>query len=665
MSLELISIGAVLLAATVVAAGLKQSFFITRSFFSLGVLFLLIGSMFALPHGTRGVELFPSGGLAVTFSLDASASWLVAWGLAPALFAGITISRSRISQGWYGGAALTILGAIGVAGLQDGISFLIAWEVMSLGGAFLLLNDRRAPTADAGQSNLFMLSLLEVGSVSLLIGMLVLGSRDPSFSVWHGLWLGLSPLETFGIGVLFLIGFGAKLGVLPFYEWYPSAYSSGSGATGAILSGVVLNVAWYSLGRALLHWMPASKTPLLFGVLVLAAGVISAILSILYGFQQGDWRKLLSFSTAENGGLATAALGAAIMFRVAGLPDLSTLAWVVGLLHLGGHSLAKGSLMITADQIYETGGTYEISQHDALSRAPWTLGVGAVMGGMSLSAMPPMAGFVSEWFLFQTLFQAFRFTSSTGRVALALAGAGIALTAALSLATMMKVLGVGMLGKNQNRTPQRQTLPVDQKSRSLAVLSLGTLALVYSVGMIWWIRELTYASWIGPSQTVNHMVDGLLLVPLSSGFAFISPFLLVVVGGLLSLIPLALIRLRRHGINGYRKVPIWAQGLEKVPESSATTALVFSNALRQFYSFIYRPKTVAKSDGNEKGYFVKQVSFEYSVAPIFGPFLFSPIVRLVRWTSEKTSKMQMGSMNVYILYIGLMLILILAIAIFI
>ncbi len=664
MSLELIFIGCILLAATLLVATLNRSFHVTRSVFSLGVLLVLIGSVLELPRGTSAVTLFPSGSTVVTFSLDPSAIWLVVLGLTPAFFAGITIPHSRISQGWFAGAALAILGAVGVAGLQDGISFLIAWEVMSLSGAFLLLNDRRSSIEEAGQSNLFMLSLLEVGSVSLLVGVLVLGFRDPSFLVWHSSWLRLSPLEGLGVGVTFLLGFGAKLGLLPFYEWYPSAYSSGSGASGAILSGIVLNVTWFSLGRALLHWMPTSKTSMLFGVLVLAAGVISAILSILYGFQQGDWRTLLSFSTAENAGLATAALGAAVMFRVAGLPELSTLAWIVGLLHLGGHSLAKGSLMITADQIYETGGTYEINQHDALSRAPWTLGVGAVMGGMSLSAMPPMAGFVSEWLLFQTLFQGFRLSDSIDRVALALAGAGIALTAALSLATMIKILGVGMLGKHQRRTARGYSSPFRHRIRYLAVLSLGLLALFYSIGMTWWINELSYASWAGGSLTVRHMVDGLLLVPLSSNFAFISPFILVIVGIMLSLIPLSLIRLRRHGIVGYRKVPIWAQGLENVPESSATTALVFSNALRQFYSFIYRPRTVAKADGNEKGYFIKQVSFEYSEAPIFGPLLFAPIVRLIKLASEKASKMQMGSMNVYILYIGVMLLLILAIAIF-
>lgn len=664
MSIDLIALGCGFLVATCVTALLARSVQVSRYIFSLGVLFVLFGSVLALPHGSQAVDLFSSGGIEVRFHLDVPAGWLVAWGLAPAFLAGISVTRNSSSRGWFAGAALALLGAIGVAGLQDGISFLIAWEVMSLSGAFMLVNDRRAVVAEAGESNLFMLSLLEVGSVALLLGVLILGARNPSFFGWPTAWFHLSSLAGIGVGALFLVGFGAKLGILPFYEWYPSAYSSGSGATGAILSGVVLNVAWFSLGRALLDWMPARKIPIEFGILVLAVGVVSAILSILYGFQQSDWRKLLSFSTAENAGLATAALGAAIMFRSNGLFELSTLAWTVGLLHLGGHSLAKGSLMITSDQIYASSGTYDISQNRVLSRAPWTLGVGAVLGGMSLSAMPPTAGFVSEWFLFQTVFQGFRLSNSVGRVALALGGAGIALVAAISLATVVKVLGVGMLGKSVAGANYDPAFRPKQRIRSFAVLALGLLALVYSVGMIWWIRALSYDSWSGSVATVRHMVDGKLLVPLSAGFAFISPLLLVIVGGLLSLVPLALIRLRSQGISRYRKVPIWAQGLEKVPSSSATTALVFSNALRQFYSFVYRPKTVTRSDGNEKGYFVKQLRFEYSEAPIFGPLLFSPVVRIVRRLSEYASKMQMGSMNAYILYIGLVLLLIFAIAVF-
>ena len=60
------------------------------------------------------------------------------------------------------------------------------------------------------------------------------------------------------VALLLLVGFGAKLGLLPFYEWFPGAYGAGSGATGAFLSGLVLNAAFFSLSRCLLEWLPTS-----------------------------------------------------------------------------------------------------------------------------------------------------------------------------------------------------------------------------------------------------------------------------------------------------------------------------------------------------------------------------------------------------------------------
>ncbi len=84
------------------------------------------------------------------------------------------------------------------------------------------------------------------------------------------------------------------------------------------------------------------------------------------------------------------------------------------------------------------------------------------------------------------------------------------------------------------------------------------------------------------------MHDGLLLVPLTAKFAFISPTMLVVVMPLLAIIPIALvIANRRFAI---RRVPVWYGGFDQDPAQASTTALTFSNALRTFYSFVYRPK---------------------------------------------------------------------------
>ena len=256
------------------------------------------------------------------------------------------------------------------------------------------------------------------------------------------------------MGLLFLIGFGAKLGLLPFYEWFPGAYGSGSGASGAIMSGVVLNAAFFGLSRALFNWLPAAPEgafPAL-AVIVIVVATLSAILTILYAFQQDDWRALLSFSSAENASIAVVALGAALMFRTYHLNDLAGLAWIVALLHLAGHALAKGTLFLTADAMKKASGGYHIAYAGAGSH--WLLGIGALLAAMSLAAMPPTAGFVSEWFVFQTVFQGFHLPTLGGRLVLALTGAGLALTAAVAFATFVKLIGLGVLSRSpSSRAP--------------------------------------------------------------------------------------------------------------------------------------------------------------------------------------------------------------------
>ena len=169
-----------------------------------------------------------------TFQMTPDGLWLMGFGLVPAV-ARLSPRRRRRSHGragWLFGAACSLLGALGVFGLQHGGFFLLAWELMSLGGAVMILSERLARSP--GGSVLFMLAMLEVGSVALLVAIIMLA--PPA----HGLVVrGLRPRWRVGHGAghasacCFVIGFGAKLGLLPFYEWFPGAYGSGSGASGA------------------------------------------------------------------------------------------------------------------------------------------------------------------------------------------------------------------------------------------------------------------------------------------------------------------------------------------------------------------------------------------------------------------------------------------------
>lgn len=669
MSNELLGLGVAAWLVAAVMALFGRAAGAARALLGLGGVALLALVLASLPKSVPAVSL-PLGMGVSRFSLSPDALWLLGFGLPGAMLAVWLGSPGRRQPAWIFGAAASLIGALGVFGLQDAVSFLVAWEIMSLGGAVMILGDDLA--AETGRPVLFMLALLEAGAVALILALIILAGHAGSLSFGDfAAGAGTMPrLEQLFVGLLLLIGFGAKLGLLPFYEWFPGAYGAGSGATGAFLSGVVLNAAFFALSRSLVAWLPVDHAlPIsVAGIFVVAIAVLSAILTALYAFQQESWRELLSLSSAENGSIAVCLLGAALMFRRDGLMDLAGLAWTVALLHLAGHALAKGAMFLAADGVYRAAGDYRLVQRGILARSPWVFGLGALFAAMSLAAMPPQAGFVSEWYLFQTFFQGFHLGNLASRLTAALAGAGLALTVAIAFATFLKVFGIGLLGRSESKNAP---VPV---GTAFAVGLLGLLVLVLAVGMPVWLDALGGAvSHAFVSAAVQKMHVGPLLVPATGApirvpetFAFISPSLLVVVMPLLALIPLTLLLLSRRF--AVRPAAVWYGGREQDPARAATTALAFSNALRTFYSFIYRPSVATEhelaSGANGQPYFIKRLVFGHDVAPIFGPYLFAPLERLVIALAARLRIIQSGHLNFYLSLIGALLVIILIIALF-
>lgn len=610
-----------------------------------------------LPHGIVVVAQASPGAVWGRIGFSPDALWLLLFGAIVAGLACAVGSPSPRWRSWTAGAALSLLGAWGCFGIQDAVGFLVAWEVMSLGGALMLMGERLGPARE-GQHLLFMLALLEVGAVALLAALLIashaVGGTD--FAAFKALAAMPPDKVTAWIGVLLLVGLGAKLGVLPFYEWYPGAYGQGSGASGALLSGIVLNAAFFALERGYTSWLPPDEG---LGILLVAVGVLSAILSVLYAFQEDDWRRLLAFSSAENAAIAVTLLGASQLFGHEGKLALASLGYIVALLHLAGHALAKGTLMLAADGMYRVAGTYDLAQRGLIRHGRLGYGLGVVFAGMSLAAMPPQAGFVSEWFTFQTLFQGFRLEGLGARLTLSLAGAGMALTAAIAFATFVKIVGIGTLGRHQANVRTRRL----GMGLSLACGALGLAVLALAVGMPWWLSALDRevgAQFMGQTSLALH--KGLILVPLTDTFAFISPTKLAVVCPLLALLPLALLwrARRRHRL---RRAPVWYGGCP-LPPHGATTSLTFSNAMRTFYGFVYRPASVVEAEHGATRYVVRHVNHAARVSPLFEAAVFRAPTRLVQWLAKGVGPLQSGHMNVYLGLVGLLLVLIMATALF-
>jgi hydrogenase-4 component B len=643
-----------LIALVTAIFNIKSLFSPARYLYALGCLLLIITDLLMMSSGMHAVSLhIHFANQLVYFHLTMPALWLLLFGLISAFFICICNSKSTKESAqrfWLIGLGFCLFGALGVFSLQDAASFLIAWECMSLGGGVMVIAERLSDYTP--KSAFFMLGLLEVGAVALILAFISLSyvSNSTEFSQFTLHSPHLSMTIQFFVGLLFVFGFGAKLGILPFYEWYPAAYSSASGATGALFSGLILNAGVFALLRALVHWLPADTGTFALGVVLSIVAVISGIMSILYAFQQSDWRALLSLSSAENACLAMLMIGVCLIFRSEHFFLIAAMATIIVLLHMAAHTLAKSTLLLTADGVYISTDSYKIAANGIIKKAMFW-GVGVFFAVMSLSAMPPQSGFLSEWYAFQTIFHGFKLHGLTGKITLTFVGAGLALSSAIAFASYIKVFGVGLLGP---KNPDIKPIPY---STRLATSCLGVFVLALAVGLPWFIFVLTSVStqWFGV-DVISKMHTEWLMIPLSAHFAFASPPLLAIVIPCFCLVPIFLLFITKRF--KVRRAPVWYGG--RHPDSaqaSATTANVFSNALRTVYSFVYRTKVDIKEETTGKSYFVTKITTQHKVSLFYTKYLFHPLILLFYFIANRLQKLQSGNINFYNFIIWFLLIL--------
>jgi hydrogenase-4 component F len=183
---------------------------------------------------------------------------------------------------------------------------------------------------------------------------------------------------------LLVLGYGTKAGLAPMHSWLPDAHSQAPAPVSALMSGVLLTVAFY----ALLRFKAIADGALGPGyprALLVVAGLGSLAVAASLLLTQRDYKRMLAYHSIEHMGLI--ALGAA-----AG----SSLAIAAVLLHILGHGLAKGVLFLASGEILLAEGTSEIAKVPALlSRRPVLGGIFG-FGLVALLGLPPFSLFASE-----------------------------------------------------------------------------------------------------------------------------------------------------------------------------------------------------------------------------------------------------------------------------
>jgi hydrogenase-4 component F len=345
---------------------------------------------------TRHGPLHTAGGL---IRADALSAWmllgigavalLACWASPAYLTAGHTSGhRSR----WYGILLHLFIAAMATAVLAGNLGVLwVAIEATTIVTAFLVGHYRSRTALEAAWKYVVICSAA-IAIAFLGLVLLYYAAKHAGLSGEDALdWATLTghahqldPAVTRIAVGLAVIGFGAKAGLIPLHAWLPDAHSQAPAPVSALMSGVLLPVAFYAVLRVKTIADPALGTGYLRTLLLILALATLALAALLL-IGQRDYKRMLAYSSMEHMGLI--ALAAAIGTR---------LATAALLLHMAGHGLAKTVAFLSSGHILHRHNSSQITDVRALAtRMPLLAGLFG-LAILALLGFPPAALFASE-----------------------------------------------------------------------------------------------------------------------------------------------------------------------------------------------------------------------------------------------------------------------------
>ena len=271
--------------------------------------------------------------------------------------------------------------------------FLIGWEVMALAAYGLVTFYHE--DQETRRAGLLYIVMAHVDAGCLLLGfaLLIQVSGSAEFASFHTAATQLSGSQQAVAFVLFFLGFGIKAGVIPFHIWLPAAHPVSPSNISALLSGIVLKAGIYGMVRIFLDAL--GVLPSWAGLLVLIVGVASAVLGVLYALMEHDLKRLLAYHSIENIGIILIGLGAALVFRVGGHPQLAAVALIAALFHTMNHAIFKCLLFLGAGSVLHATGTRNMEEMGGLIRPMPATAFCFLIGAVAISGLPPLNGVVS------------------------------------------------------------------------------------------------------------------------------------------------------------------------------------------------------------------------------------------------------------------------------
>jgi hydrogenase-4 component B len=555
---------------------------------------------------------------------------------------------ARASRGF--GGTLGAFTAVFVLGMQmllladDAFTFMIFWELMSVGG-YLLVVYQHEHSANRQAAFLFLL-LAHVGALVILVSFGVLAAFGGGFTFDEMRAAPLTPLWATLAFAFALAGFGTKAGIVPLHAWLPEAHPVAPSHISALMSGAMIKMGIYGMVRVTYDLIGTVRWE--WGVVVLLLGTASALLGVLYALMQHDLKRLLAYHSIENIGIILMGLGLSMIFLDTGHEVLGTLGLVAALYHTLNHALFKGLLFLGAGAVLHRTHEHDLEHMGGLiHRMPVTAFM-FLVGCVAISALPPLNGFVSEWLTFQTALQAASLENGVLRAIIPITAALLALAAALTAACFVKAYGVAFLGRPRSRHVARARevgpgMLAGMGLLAFVCLLLGVLPTLVIEAMAPLTLMLVQARL--PAATTQGW---LWLTPISPDVAsYSAPFVVLAI----TLVFLLGYVFLKRGAKPARKSEAWDCGFGGLTSRMQYTSTAFAMPIRRVFGPAWKIEEeieITKTAGPIPR--AQTIRYRLHVSDWSWLKGYVPIGQLVLATARRIGVIQTGSIHTYLIY---------------
>ncbi len=540
------------------------------------------------------------------------------------------------------GATLLLFVAVAI-GSDNAFLFLLAWEAITV--CVYLISSVGRDRADL-VAGLLTGGLAKIGGAALLAAFGLLYAHTHSFSL--AVWAHASlPAGTRGVlFALFLVCFATKVGVVPLQGGLPAGYGAAPRLGAASLS-VALCAGFYGLWRFVFEIL--GPLPVWCGDSLLILGGLSALVGIVYALTQDNLRRFLGYSTVEHSGIVLLGLGVALLGHSAHNPTLAAAGLLVATLHVCSHNLAKTLSLIGVDRVEQATGRRTIDPLGGLSRRLPASALALGVSSLTLAAIPPLGGFVSEWFTFEALLQGFRMPTLLSRLLCALAAAALALTAGLGLLAFARFYSFIFLGPARSRLRSLR----EPGHWPLGLAGLAVVALVLGTIAPWEIRAIGSGlqQLLGFNVAATTISHPLVLGPVFTGFAVLAPTWLSLVLPAYALLAILTVRATRgRGVRQppVRRAPVWVTGSGAELTAVQYRPSAYSNPMRVILRgpLGYRSGVVSTDADNSAA----PLRLDTRVVFAIDRYLYAPAAALALRIAARVRATQSGRLSAYLLY---------------